>query len=141
MLFFFWRFLEILVFYVIVVIVVGKWRNKSRVKLLFFYFLSVVVKVEFWMNVYLICFCDYGLCVFFNFNINIVFLWSMLFKVFIWEGFVFGMGVKLRNDNILGNLNWLIKFFYVLFLRVSEVVNYLCKCIIELLCDYMSICI
>lgn len=127
--------------YVIVVIVVGKWRNKSWVKLLFFYFLSVVVKVEFWMNVYLICFCDYGLCVFFNFNINIVFLWSMLFKVFIWEGFVFGMGVKLRNDNILGNLNWLIKFFYVLFLRVSEVVNYLCKCIIELLCDYMSICI
>lgn len=65
----------------------------------------------------------------------------MLFKVFIWEGFVFGMGVKLRNDNILGNLNWLIKFFYVLFLRVSEVVNCLCKCIIELLCDYMSICI
>lgn len=127
--------------YVIVVIVVGKWRNKSWVKLLFFYFLSVVVKVEFWMNVYLICFCDYGLCVFFNFNINIVFLWSMLFKVFIWEGFVFGMGVKLRNDNILGNLNWLIKFFYVLFLRVSEVVNCLCKCIIELLCDYMSICI
>ena len=137
---FFWRSLEILVLYVIAVIAAGKWRNKSWAKLSPSYFPSVVVKAESWTNVYLTCFRDHGLRVFPNSNTNIAPSRSTSPKVFTREGLVSGMGAKLRNDNTPGNLNWSIKSFHVPFLRVSEAVNHLCKCIIELSRDHTSTC-